>query len=344
VDASGNALASGQTCSSDFPTLNPLQGSLGGLCDAFVTEINPIGAGLVYSTYLGGSKNESADFIAVDTSGSAYAGGWTESDNFPTTPGAFQPTFGGARDVFLAKIAQPPNTPTGARVLIQPTTNVSLTFDDVTSTGTTAVTQASVGPSPPSGFSLGIPATYYDITTTASFSGSVTVCLSYRAVTFPLGAPQLLHYENGAWTNVTTSVDTANQIVCGSVTSFSPFAVFSASYVPSVQPPIATNGSSILKASRGVVPVKFALTLSGEPTCQLPPATISVFRVSGTSQTAVNQSTYLMPSDSGSNFRIDSTNCQYVYNLGTSLLGAGTYLVRINITGVPVGSASFGLQ
>jgi hypothetical protein len=112
VDASGNALASGQTCSSDFPTLNPVQGSLGGLCDAFVTALNPIGAGLVYSTYLGGSNGEFADFIAVDTSGSAYAGGWTESDNFPTTPGAFQPTFGGARDVFLAKIAAATANPT----------------------------------------------------------------------------------------------------------------------------------------------------------------------------------------------------------------------------------------
>jgi len=49
-----------------------------------------------------------------------------------------------------------------------------------------------------------------------------------------------------------------------------------------------------------------------------------------------------MPSDTGSNFRID--NCQYVYNLDSSALGAGTYRVDIQINGVPVGRATFQLK
>ena len=53
--------------------------------DAFVTEFNPSFAGLVYSTFLGGTNNDQANFIAVDSSGAAYVTGWTVSTNFPNT-------------------------------------------------------------------------------------------------------------------------------------------------------------------------------------------------------------------------------------------------------------------
>ena len=49
-----------------------------------------------------------------------------------------------------------------------------------------------------------------------------------------------------------------------------------------------------------------------------------------------------MPSDNGAAFRID--RCQYVYNLGTSALGAGQYRINISINGVVVGSGRFGLN
>jgi hypothetical protein len=98
----------------------------------------------------------------------------------------------------------------------------------------------------------------------------------------------------------------------------------------------------VFTAKRGVVPVKFTLSLGGVATCQLPAATISVFRVSGSTQTAINETAYLMASDTGSKFRIDG--CQYVYNLGTSSLGTGTYVVNISIGGGVVGSGTFGLK
>ena len=53
--------------------------------DAFVTEFNPSFAGLVYSTFLGGTNNDQANSIAVDSSGAAYVTGWTVSTNFPNT-------------------------------------------------------------------------------------------------------------------------------------------------------------------------------------------------------------------------------------------------------------------
>jgi hypothetical protein len=59
---------------------------------------------------------------------------------------------------------------------------------------------------------------------------------------------------------------------------------------------------------------------------------------------AVDESTYAMSADSGSNFRIDPTGCQYVYNLAASALGVGTYRVDISINGIMVGHAVFALK
>jgi hypothetical protein len=53
--------------------------------DAFVTELNPGGSNLVYSTYLGGTGTDAGIGIAADSTGNAYVTGVTYSTNFPTT-------------------------------------------------------------------------------------------------------------------------------------------------------------------------------------------------------------------------------------------------------------------
>jgi hypothetical protein len=103
VDSSGNAYVTGSTGSTDFPTMNPLQPTYGGSGDAFVTEINPSGSALVYSTYLGGSGTDAGSGIAVDSSGNAYVIGVTASANFPTA-NPLQPANGGGDDAFVAKL------------------------------------------------------------------------------------------------------------------------------------------------------------------------------------------------------------------------------------------------
>jgi hypothetical protein len=90
VDSTGNAYVMGYTVSTDFPTTNPVQPANGGNGDVFITRLNPAGSALVYSTYLGGSGYDQGSGIAVDAAGNAYVTGYTESINFPTTPGAFQ--------------------------------------------------------------------------------------------------------------------------------------------------------------------------------------------------------------------------------------------------------------
>ncbi len=111
VDSSGSAYVTGDTRSSDFPlSLGAFQTSLNGGRDAFVAKLAPDGSALVYSTYLGGSGSggDQGVGIVVDSSGDAIVSGDTSSTDFPTTLGAFQTTFGGGRDVFVAKIRPDP--------------------------------------------------------------------------------------------------------------------------------------------------------------------------------------------------------------------------------------------
>jgi len=104
VDSSGNAHVAGQTWSTDFPTASPLQASFGGgIEDGFVAKLNAAGSALVYSTYLGGSGGEYGYGIAVDSSGSAYVTGYTDSTNFPTVD-PLQAANSGAYDAFVAKL------------------------------------------------------------------------------------------------------------------------------------------------------------------------------------------------------------------------------------------------
>jgi hypothetical protein len=128
IDASGDAFVAGSTASSNFPvTTGAFQTTLAGPSNSFVTELNPAGTKEVYSTYLGGSgqtdlpyyteypyvisapfvSGDSANAIAVDSSGFAYIAGNTTSNDFPVSAGVLE----GASDFddsagFVAKLKQ----------------------------------------------------------------------------------------------------------------------------------------------------------------------------------------------------------------------------------------------
>jgi RHS repeat-associated protein len=103
VTATGAVVVVGETASSNFPTVNPLQGSRQGATDAFVTQLTPTGAGAAYSTYLGGSGGETAAAVALDVLGNSYLTGSTDSSNFPTL-NAYQATKTGWWDAFVTKV------------------------------------------------------------------------------------------------------------------------------------------------------------------------------------------------------------------------------------------------
>ncbi|MFC2163602.1 6-bladed beta-propeller [Acidobacteriota bacterium] len=126
------------------------------------------------------------------------------------------------------------NTPPGDDVVAEPVdpetgeSPVTMTFDEVTDGGETTLTISDTGPPPTTGFKLGDPETFYEIETTASFSGNITICIDYSGVN--VGNEDNLrfsHYESGTWVEVPIlSHDKNNDIVCGQVASLSIFALF----------------------------------------------------------------------------------------------------------------------
>lgn len=115
VDATGNAYITGFTESATFPTTTgAFQTTIKGMADVFITKFNPGGNTLAYSTFLGSSSSENGLAIAIDEMGNAYVTGFVVNTNdFPVTPGVFQPGFGGGfNDTFITKL-----NPTGTALV-----------------------------------------------------------------------------------------------------------------------------------------------------------------------------------------------------------------------------------
>lgn len=160
LDAAGNIYLTGFTQSSNFPLIDPFQQILGtggaGNCgssnlinvpnllcsDAFVTKFAPSGIP-VFSSYLGGSGNESGQAIAVDATGSVYVVGGTASPNFPATYNTYQWVYQGTNagsNAFLTKISlsdapavalSPQQINFGSQPLGSPSTPVFVTLTNV---------------------------------------------------------------------------------------------------------------------------------------------------------------------------------------------------------------------
>jgi hypothetical protein len=110
VDSQHSAYATGFTHSSDYPTTPGAFDRTSSDGEAFVTKVEPSGAGLIYSTYLGGSDLESPNGIVVDGKRRAYITGITHSADFPTTAGVFDRTFNDSPsaeggDAFVTRLA-----------------------------------------------------------------------------------------------------------------------------------------------------------------------------------------------------------------------------------------------
>lgn len=146
----------------------------------------------------------------------------------------------------IAQSPDPGSTPSGANVSVNPvdqTTGtpspVQLSFETVTGGGTTTVTSSAVGqgssPPPPQSFRLGSPPTFYDIETSATYSGAITICVDYGSVSYGNeNNLKLLHYEAGSWQDVTISLNTTSNQICGTVTSLSPFLAAESNLAPVV--------------------------------------------------------------------------------------------------------------
>ena len=357
VNSEGNAYVTGPTNAvNDFPMVNPIQPAYaGGTCvwyedgtlypciDAYVAKLSAAGNALLFSTYLGSTSTDQGHDIAVDPSGNIYFVGLTDSPDFPITPGAFQTSLRGPSDGFVVKIGPADNTPAGSGVNVTLTTAVALTFDSVATSGTTGVTRTNTGLEPPAGFSLGHPPTYYELSTTAVFSGSVQVCINYTGTNYGNESKlKLFHFEEGKWEDRTVSLDTTNDIICASVTSLSPFAVFEGRPVQpeGLQPPLSAlvlEGTSAPLPDRAfkrgsTLPLRLQLFRDGVALSNAdvsPPQIVALIRNGEALDLATMDLDAGQANDNGTLFRFSDGN--WVYNLSTAGLSSGTYTLTIQM-------------
>ncbi len=106
VDAAGDAYVTGVTASTNFPSTSSVYQPTyqGGGATTFVTEFDPSGSALIFSTFLGGSGIDTPSQILLDAAGDMFVVGSTTSNNFPTTSGVFQPIYAGDQDAFLTEL------------------------------------------------------------------------------------------------------------------------------------------------------------------------------------------------------------------------------------------------
>ncbi len=262
-----------------------------------MTKLNPTGtAPLAYSTYLGGSSSDQGLGIALDSARNAYVTGFTVSTNFPTTPGAFQPAFGGGSgDAFVAKIVEgaPPvdfllsATPSSQTVAPGASTNYNVNITrtggfagavDFSAAGLPAGATATFSPNPASGNSSTVTVTTATTTPTGSFtvtitgaSGSLTHTTS---VTLMVGDFNLSATPSSQ--TVSAGASTSYNVSITRTVGFTGAVTFSAAGLPAG----ATAGFSPNPASGNSSTVNVATTARGLlapwPKLRLPPATFSV--------------------------------------------------------------------
>ena len=185
------------------------------------------------------ANNSTGNLFSLPEYGGNYWSNWTspdaDGDGFVDNPYVFT---GGQDDLpwaaqngWLASGWTPP----GANVIVQPVDETTgqvlanLTFDSVSSGGTTTLTSMTPGENhqPPQGFRFGTPPVIFQITTAATFAGEVEVCFDYSGMSFHNESSlKLFHSSDGSgWTDITSFADTENDVICGLVTSFSFFTV-----------------------------------------------------------------------------------------------------------------------
>lgn len=110
----GEAIVVGTTSSTNFPiTPGAFDTSFNGIQDGYITKLNANGTGLVFSTFLGGNDFDFASGeLALDDQGYLFVVGSTQSDDFPVTPEAYDPTLNGGADAFVLKM-----NPTGTAIV-----------------------------------------------------------------------------------------------------------------------------------------------------------------------------------------------------------------------------------
>ena len=215
--------------------------------------------------------------------------------------------------------------------------NTTVTFSEVTGDGLTTILRDDDPPELPGGYQFC--GEYYEVSTTATVAGPITICMTYEDEDVPGGNEEalcLLHYNEAlpGYEDITISRDPVNNIVCGQVDSLSVFGLAAMPIFGGFRPPINPDGSSVWKAGR-TIPVKFALyDPLGNPianaTCHL-----ACLPWVEESVGAVSESAEATSADAGDTFRYCPESEQYIYNLSTKGMEPGAYLLEVTAEGWP---------
>lgn len=171
---------------------------------------------------------------------------WNSDGRFPLFARITGGTF--TDGMFLFVPSSGVATPSGSLVVVRPPdqttgqTLASVTFDNVTAPGITTLATSAAGPTLPAAVVLGDPALFYNIATTAAFSGEVTVCLDFNAGSFPdASGLRLLHFEDGNWIDVTIGAGPVGSTICGRVSFLSPFVLGKITEPPTLTATVTPN-------------------------------------------------------------------------------------------------------
>ena len=284
--------------------------------------------------------------LSINSGTGLISGTPTASGTFPVTLSASN-TLATGTDT-LSLVIDAPNTSTGSNVIIQPEVPagappIGLTFGAVTQAGETSVTVIDPtttpdAPLPPSGFVLGDPPIYYDIETTATFTGEVTVCLNYTGATFGAGTPRLFHFTGSVWTDITTSVDTVNNVICGLTSSFSPFAIFVSPITRTgFYAPVSSVAGAVNTVKGGsTVPLKFNVYVNGVEKTDTTGLTFGMWAVACSNSGAEDPVDFT--TTGGTSLRYDAAAGAFVQNWKTPK-APGCYFVRMTTAdGLSIGA------
>jgi hypothetical protein len=351
IDTSGNAYVVGAASSSDFPiTKDAFQKQNNGIVEstvdlggnAFITELNPAGSALVYSTYLGGgcyycNAGDYATSVALDGTGNLYLAGYAESVNFPVTKGAFQTVHNqdttGIPNAFIAKLSVSSPPPIASTPAFSPSAGTYVTAQSITITDST------------SGASI-----YY----TTDGSGPTTASTKYSAA-IPVSKTETIKaiaaaagYTNSAIASATYTITPQSAIPV-----FSPAAGTYAS-AQSVTITDSTAGAIIHYTTNGTTPTTSSAKYTGAITVSATETIEAIAVAAGYANSAVASATYtIQPLTTGALQFIPVTPCRIAdtRNLtgafgGPELAAAATrtFDVPQSACGIPTTAVAYSLN
>lgn len=311
--------------------------------DYATVAYDPDGNELWVKRYQGpGNSNDQGVAITVDPStGNIYVTGWSHGIDSGTDFGTIKYN------------VDPGATPEGDDIVVNPVdpdpevgdgSEVTVTFEEVTSGGETTVTSSGTGTPPPEGFKLGNPPVYYSIETTADYTPPIQICIDYSDIEFGNENKLRLWHRvdtdgdgiGDKWEDSTDPgyPDTSDNILCGTVESLSEFAMLEAAYqfvgfLPPLESPPVINATR----AGGAIPIKFRLMHDdGYYISDLGAVTGIWYQTTPCGSTSEN-GVYDTDSTGSSGLRYDMDTNQFIYTWKTKKSMAGCYSLTLEIYG-----------